>query len=347
MNRPLIIRPIRNRTVQNRTVQNRIVRTVAVFGAGLLALTGCGLQPAATYIPAVSPGTITPLDLPTGASLTVDSKNFTEQLILGKIAVIAATAAGFTVTDLTNVPGSVPARMLMTSGAADMTWEYTGTAWLTYLGNSQGIPDKHAQYLAVKKADAANGLTWLEPAPLNNTYALAIRSEEGKKLGITKLSQIATLPVADRTFCVEPEFNSRVDGLNPMLTAYGLTRGKASSVPSSAVKVFDTGAVYTATDRGTCNFGEVYTTDGRINKLGLTVLTDDKAFFPAYNVAAVLNSQTLAKYPGLADVFNKISPRITETTLRKLNLRVDDGGEEPAAVAYDFMLKNGFVSAAD
>jgi osmoprotectant transport system substrate-binding protein len=339
-------RPVKNRVTTSHAVHKRIVSAVAVVGASLLALTGCGLQPAAAYVPAVSPGSITPLGLPEGTSLTVTSKNFTEQLILGKIAVIAAKAAGFSVTDLTNVPGSVPVRQLMTSGTANMTWEYTGTAWLTYLGNAHGIPDKQAQYLAVKKADAANGLTWLKPAPLNNTYALAIRSEEGKKLGITKLSQIATLPVADRTFCVEPEFNSRVDGLNPMLKAYGLTRGDPSSVPSSAVRVYDTGAVYTATDRGACNFGEVYTTDGRINKLGLTVLKDDKAFFPAYNVAAVINSKMLAKYPGLADVFNAISPKITETTLRKLNLRVDDGGEEPAAVAYDFMLKNGFIRAA-
>lgn len=336
-----------NRSVQNRPVLNRLGRTVAVLGAGILALTGCALQPATAYVPAVSPGSITPLDLPRGASLTVTSKNFTEQLILGKIAVIAAKAAGFAVEDLTNVPGSVPARHLMTSGGADMTWEYTGTAWLTYLGESKGIPEKQAQYLAVKKADASNGLSWLQPAPLNNTYALAIRSEQGKKLGITKLSQIATLPVADRTFCVEPEFNSRSDGLGPMLKAYGLTRGKASSVPASAVKVFDTGAVYTATDRGTCNFGEVYTTDGRINKLDLTVLEDDKGFFPAYNVAAVFNSKTLAKYPQLATVFDKISPRITDTTLRKLNLRVDDGGEEPADVAYDFMVKNGFIGAAN
>ncbi len=104
-----------------------------------------------------------------------------------------------------------------------------------------------------------------------------------KKLGITTLSQIATLPIKDRTFCVESEFNSRSDGLNPMLKAYGLIRGKA--------------------------------TDGRINKLKL------------------------------AGIFNKISPKITEATPRKLNLRVDDGGEEPANVAYDFMIKNGFVRA--
>ena len=199
-----------------------------------------------------------------------------------------------------------------------MMWEYTGSAWLSYLGQRKGIADKQGQYLAVKKADVVNGLSWLRPAPLDNTFALAIRSEAGRKLGITKLSQISTLPGEDRTFCVEPEFNSRVDGLTPMLSACGLTRGGASSVPASAVRVFDSGAVYTATDRGTCNFGEVYTTDGRINKLELTVLEDDKRFFPAYNVAAVLNSEILAEHPQLAAVFDRVSPRITETTLRKL-----------------------------
>lgn len=325
---------------------HRILRSVAILGAAVVTLSGCALQQATAYVPNTSPGSITPLDLPRGASLTITSKNFTEQLILGKIAVIAAKAAGFEVTDKTNLPGTVPTRRLMTSGGADLTWEYTGTAWLTFLGQKKGIADRQKQYEAVRTADAANGLTWLPPAPLNNTYALAVRSEAGKKLGITKLSQIATLPVSERTFCVESEFNSRADGLNPMLKAYGLVRGKANSVPSGNVKVFDTGAVYTAADRGTCNFGEVYTTDGRINKLGLTVLADDRAFFPAYNVAAVVNSKTLAKYPKLAGVFEAISPRITETTLRKLNLRVDDGGEDPADVAYDFMVKNGFVRAA-
>lgn len=136
-----------------------------------------------------------------------------------------------------------------------MMWEYTGSAWLSYLGQRKGIADKQGQYLAVKKADVVNGLSWLRPAPLDNTFALAIRSEAGRKLGITKLSQISTLPVEDRTFCVEPEFNSRVDGLTPMLSACGLTRGGASSVPASAVRVFDSGAVYTTTDRGPATSG--------------------------------------------------------------------------------------------
>ncbi|MBC7724164.1 MAG: glycine betaine ABC transporter substrate-binding protein [Burkholderiaceae bacterium] len=311
----------------------------------MVALTGCGLQPATAYVPEVAPGSIEPLDLPDGASITITSKNFTEQLILGKIAVIAAKAAGFDVTDMTNIPGSQPARELMLSGTADMTWEYTGTAWLTYLGQTEGIPDPTDQYEAVRDLDATNNLSWLEPAPLNNTYAMAVRSEAVEGLGgISKMSEFLALPAADLTFCVEPEFNSRADGMTPMLEAYGLVRGDGG-VPESAINIFDTGAVYTATARGTCNFGEVFTTDGRIDSLGLTVLEDDLAFFPAYNVAAVIGTETLDLYPGLADVFAQISPDITEEKLRELNLRVDEGGEEPADVAFDFMIEAGFITA--
>lgn len=322
----------------------RVLFTAAVTTAGLAALTGCGLQPATAFVPEVAPGSIERLDLPDGAAITITSKNFTEQLILGKVAVLAATAAGFEVTDMTNVPGSQPARELLLSGTADMTWEYTGTAWLTFLGQTEGIPDPTLQYEAVRDADEANGLTWLPTAPLNNTYAMAVRASAVEELGgISKMSELTTLASEDLTFCVEAEFNSRPDGMTPMLAAYGLERG--SSVRESDINIFDTGAVYTATARGICNFGEVFTTDGRIDSLDLVVLEDDLDFFPAYNVAAVLSSETLAEYPELADVFAQISPEITDEKLRELNLRVDEGGEEPADVAFDFMIEAGFITA--
>ena len=322
----------------------RVLSTAAVATAGLAALTGCGLQPATAFVPEVAPGSIERLDLPDGAAITITSKNFTEQLILGKVAVLAATAAGFEVTDMTNVPGSQPARELLLSGTADMTWEYTGTAWLTFLGQTEGIPDPTLQYEAVRDADEANGLTWLPTAPLNNTYAMAVRASAVEELGgISKMSELTTLASEDLTFCVEAEFNSRPDGMTPMLAAYGLERG--SSVRESDINIFDTGAVYTATARGICNFGEVFTTDGRIDSLDLVVLEDDLDFFPAYNVAAVLSSETLAEYPELADVFAQISPEITDEKLRELNLRVDEGGEEPADVAFDFMIEAGFITA--
>jgi osmoprotectant transport system substrate-binding protein len=324
----------------------RASSSLAVVAAATLALTGCGLQPATAFVPAVAPGSIEAIEgLPEDAAITVTAKNFTEQLILGKIAVLAAQAAGFEVTDMTNVPGSVAVRQLMLDGTADMTYEYTGTAWLTYLAQPEGIPDQREQYEAVREADAENGLTWLDPAPLNNTYAMAVRSEAVPELGdITSLSQIAALPVEQRTFCVEAEFNSRADGFAPMLAAYGLELGAADGVPTGNVSILDTGTVYTATDRGRCNFGEVFTTDGRIDSLDLSVLEDDRGFFPAYNAAPVLSTATLDEYPQLADVYDEISPALTDTEMRRLNLAVDVEGREPADVAFDWMVEQGFVT---
>ncbi|MFJ3029495.1 glycine betaine ABC transporter substrate-binding protein [Curtobacterium sp. NPDC087080] len=327
----------------------RWVTAAAVAGASALVLTGCGLQPAASFVPGAAPGSIQRIDdLPDDAKLTVTSKNFTEQLVLGKIAVLAAKAAGFDVTDETNVPGSVAVRELMTSHGADFTYEYTGTAWLTFMAHEQGIPDKTEQWQAVKDEDAGNGLTWLEPAPMNNTYAFAVRDEAVSELDDVKtLSDITKLPVDQRTFCVESEFNSRADGFKPMLEKYGLELGGSgeNGVPTSNVSILDTGTVYTATDRGKCNFGEVFTTDGRIKSLGLTVLEDDRGFFPAYNVAPVIDSETLEEYPQLRDVYDQISPELTDEALQELNRQVDVEGREPADVAFDWMVDKGFITA--
>jgi len=313
-----------------------------------LALSGCGLQPATSYVPAVGPGSIVPIPGIDNAELTVTSKNYTEQLILGKIAVLAATAAGFSVRDLSNVPGSQPARELILSGQADVLWEYTGTAWLTYLGQTRTIPDQQEQWQAVYDIDVKNGVIWGAPAPMNNTYAMAVRTEAVAELGgISKMSELASLPVEDRTFCVEAEFNSRPDGMNPMLAHYGLTRGAPDGVPDANVGLYDTGAIYSATDAGACNFGEVFTTDGRIDALNLTVLDDDLGFFPAYNVAPVFYGATLAEHPQLEGIFAQISPSLTNEVLRTLNRQVDVDGQEPADVAFEWMKSEGFITDAE
>jgi osmoprotectant transport system substrate-binding protein len=180
---------------------------------------------------------------------------------------------------------------------------------------------------------------------MNNTYALAVRSEAVAELGgITAMSELVALPIEDRTFCVEAEFNSRPDGMNPMLAHYGLKRGAADSVPDSNIGIYDTGAIYSATDNGACNFGEVFTTDGRIDALDLTVLTDDLAFFPAYNVAPIFFTETIKAHPGLEKIFAEISPKLTDEVLRGMNRQVDVDGAEPADVAYAWMIDEGFIT---
>ncbi|RYU13877.1 glycine betaine ABC transporter substrate-binding protein [Nocardioides iriomotensis] len=317
----------------------------AVAATACLAVTaGCGLGTAAGFSPSGKlDGPVQDVDLG-GASVSVGSKNFTEQLVLGKIAVILLQSAGADVTDLTNIPGSASARYAQIDGQVDMEWEYTGTAWISYLGHTKPIPDEQKQYEAVRDEELKkNDLVWAKPAPMNNTYGFATPAETLKKLGITKLSEIADLPVDQRTFCVESEFKNRNDGFQPMLEKYDLPLGK--EVPQGNVKTLATGAIYAATDKGECNFGEIFTTDGRIKALDLTVLEDDRQFFPKYNVATVFRKEVLDQHPELKDLFAPVSAKLDDKTLIELNAQVDVDGRDPVDVAHDWLKKEGFLAS--
>ncbi|KRF11327.1 glycine/betaine ABC transporter substrate-binding protein [Nocardioides sp. Soil797] len=278
-----------------------------------------------------------------GLSISIGSKNFSENIILGKMAVTLLASAGADVTDLTNIPGSAAARQAQIEGQIEAMWEYTGTGWITYLGHTKPIPDEKKQYDAVRDEDLEkNHLVWLPPAPMNNTYGFAITPEVKKKFGITKLSEIQKLPVAQRTFCVESEFTNRPDGLPGMLKTYDIPLG-AKGVPQKNLRTYQTGAVYSATAKGECNFGEVFTTDGRIIALDLTVLEDDRNYFPKYNVSLVVNEDILDEYPQIEDLFAPVTEKLTDEVLLKLNAQVDVDGKEPVDVAYDWLKEEGFV----
>ncbi|HIZ99092.1 MAG TPA: glycine betaine ABC transporter substrate-binding protein [Candidatus Janibacter merdipullorum] len=319
-------------------------RSLLLGGASVLGLglAGCGLGTSGGFVPSgAAAGPIKDIDL-SGASIGVGSKNFTEQLILGKMAVILLRSAGADAADLTNIPGSSSARQAMIEDQVQMQWEYTGTAWIAYLGETKPIPDEKKQYEAVRDRDAEeNDLVWLEPAPMNNTYGFAAPTEKLEKLGITKLSELSKVPKEDLTFCVESEFNNRNDGFDPMLKTYGMAKG--TSFPTDNVKVLDTGAIYAATDKGTCTFGEVFTTDGRIKALDLTVLEDDKAFFPKYNVAPVLTQAVMDEFPAVEDLFAPVVEKLTDDVLIDLNAKVDVDGEDPGDVAFAWLVDEGFV----
>ncbi|KOX52141.1 glycine betaine ABC transporter substrate-binding protein [Streptomyces sp. ESR1.13] len=316
-------------------------RTCWALAAALLtASAGCGLTSGSPMVDNVKPGTIGKGEPLKGASLTVTSKEFTEQLVLGAIMGIAFEAAGAEVLDRTGIQGSVGTRAAVENGDADATYEYTGTAWITYLGNSRPIPNPEQQWEAVKKADAKKGLTWLPPARLNNTYALAMNQANYKKYRTKNLSQVAELAKSDPgavTLCVEGEFANRADGLPGLEKAYGM------SLPAGNITQMDTGIIYTQTAKGACTYGEVYTTDGRIKSMNLVVMEDDRKFFPNYNAAPMVRTATLKKWPAIASVLDPVTKALTNDVARTLNAKVDVDGEDPHQVALDWMKEKGFV----
>ncbi|MGK5629856.1 glycine betaine ABC transporter substrate-binding protein [Streptomyces sp. URMC 123] len=326
----------------------RWTRTVATgVGALLLlgsaALGGCGLRSGSPMVDDVEPGSIgqgRPLE---GADLTVTSKQFTEQIILGQMMGLAFKAAGAEVLDRTNIQGSIGAREAIRSGAADAMYEYTGTAWITYLGNTEPVDDPRRQWELVRDADARNGIVWLPPASLDNTYALAVNAANAAKYGLRTLSDVARLAERDPgavTVCVETEFAARDDGLPGLQKAYGFT------VPSGNIRKMDSGIIYTqVSGGGSCVLGEVFTTDGRIKEMGLTVLEDDKRFFPNYNAAPELHAAAVERHPAMREVLDPITRRLTTEVARELNARVDVRGEDPHEVAKDWLVKEGFIKA--
>ncbi|MEU8144975.1 glycine betaine ABC transporter substrate-binding protein [Nonomuraea sp. NPDC048901] len=315
----------------------RVRKTFTLLTAAALTLTATSACGSGGEVEAASAGN----EL-SGAKFVVGSKDFTENIVLGQIAVQLLKAHGAEVVDKTNLGGTVPNRQALTSKAIDMYWDYSGTGWIEHLKNATPIPDSAKQFKATAEEDLAkNKIRWIGPTPLNNTYALAIRSEKAQQLGVKTVSDVAKLAKTnpnEASLCVESEFSTRDDGLPGLSKAYDL------NIPKNKISQLDTGVVYTETDKGqTCNFGEVYTTDGRISALGLTVLQDDKRFFPIYNAAVNVRDETYQKYPALEKVLKPVIAKLDDTTMRKLNAQVDVDGEEPNKVTADWLKTAGFL----
>lgn len=312
-----------------------------------LALTSCGLESGGSVPLDVAPGSIRPVPELEGVELTVGSKDFTESIVLGYIAEFALLAAGADVRDLTNIQGSNSARFALESDQIDLYWEYTGTAWINFQGNTEPVAGSEAQYEAVKSADAENGITWTALSTIDNVYALATNQENAQASGMTTsgmttLSDYAELlrtdPGAAAT-CLETEFASRSDGFSGMAEAYGFDPAAAPT------QILATGAIYQATaDASPCVFGEVFATDGRVLGLDLVVLTDDQEFFPRYNAAVTLRSELAEQYPQISEVLTPIAAKLDTETITRLNAQADVDGREQADVARQWLVDEGFVT---
>ena len=310
------------------------VTLVGMLALGALTLSAC----AAGGTPDADSGDGGTDGLVAGLTGEIGAKDFSEQFILAHITSQLLNANGANTTANTSVVGSANVRAALEGDDFLGYWEYSGTSWITYNGNTAPVVGEEAQFEATKEADAANGIAWLDPAPFNNTYAFAILSEKGEELGVTTLSDIAALPIDEQTFCIESEFSTRDDGWPGLKIAYGI------EVPDSNVSLLDTGVIYDTTAKGeVCNFGEVFATDGRISALGLTVMEDDKAFFPVYQGAFTLKQSTLDEYPGIAEVLALVSSKLTSAEMQRLNALADVDGEDPEDIATDWLTEQGLL----
>ena len=277
-----------------------------------------------------------------GIDLSIGSKDFDEQLILGQMMVQAYEAAGANVDDKVNLGGTAVAREALLSGEIDMYMEYNGTGWTVHLGQEDPSFDSDELTSSVREMDAAeNNIAWIGQSPFNNTYGFASSPAATEANGgpfslQTMMEYVRDNP--DAVVCMESEFPDRPDGLILTETATGI------ELPDAQQNILDTGVIYTETANDNCDFGEVFTTDGRIPALGLT-LVEDPGVNILYNVSATIRQETYDEDPAAFDgITEAILAPLDNIKMAELNARVSAEGEEPAAVARDYLIEQGIIA---
>jgi glycine betaine/choline ABC-type transport system substrate-binding protein len=272
-----------------------------------------------------------------GKAVTIGSKNFTEEFILGQIYAQALTAAGYTVKTQLNLGSEQIAFRAVKSGQVDAYPEYTGTALTSFFKKkATDVPhDEQAAYQEAKTGFAKAGLTALPPTPFTDSNGVGMLKSKATKLGITKLSDLTTKG-SSLTLYGPPECAQRPDCLLGLQQVYKIKFKKFVPIdPALRHKVLDSGQADTAI---------VFTTDGQLAQGKETLLQDDKHMFPPYNVTLVFRDATLQKLgPDAQKTVELVQKGLTTAAMQELNSRVDIDKQTPAKVAHDYLRESGYL----
>ena len=271
-----------------------------------------------------------------GDAIKVGCKNFTEELILGELYAQALEHAGIAVTRKFDLGTTDIALAALQRGEIDLYPEYTGTALLNVL-KLPNESDPRRAYATVKAAFAKKyQLDWLDPAPFNDTQALATTQQIAGRYALSSLSDLAA-KAGDLRLGGPPEFLTRDDGLPGLRKKYG-------GFAFKAFKQVDNGLKYGALVHGDVDVVVAFTTEGQLKANNLIVLEDNKHLFPPDQVSPVVRHAALVAKPAIADVLNKVSPLLDTELMQNLNLQVEGPQKrDPADVARDLLKQHGLA----
>jgi glycine betaine/choline ABC-type transport system substrate-binding protein len=269
-------------------------------------------------------------------TITVGSKNFPEQFILGNIYADALTAAGFKIKKQLDLGSEVIAYKSLRQGEVDAYPEYTGTALTAFFQVPVlKVPkDPQAAYDDAKKRLAEEQITALPRTPFENTYRLAMTKEKHQEIGSPKTNSELKGKESDLTIAGFPECKQRADCLPGVERTYGLKFGKFIS----SQQQYDT----LDNDSADVLFG--FTTDGELTTGKYVLLEDDKKLWPPYQVSFLIRDDALEKIgPEGRKVIEEVQKPLTVRVMRELNSRVVLDKQEPEKVAADYLRKAGFT----
>jgi glycine betaine/choline ABC-type transport system substrate-binding protein len=272
-----------------------------------------------------------------GIQLTVGSKNFTEEFILGNIYAQALQAAGYDVKTNLNLGSEVIAYKALQDGEISGYPEYTSTLLQSIFGKQQVPAEAQAAYAQAKAELTPKGETAFSPTPFADANALGMLTSKAQELGATKISDLQGKS-QDLTLYGSPECRERADCLVGLQDVYGLQFKSFNPV--------DIGLRYTVLDKGQADASIVFTSDAQLfaNPNKYTLLQDDKHIFPSGNVIWVTDQSTVQKAgPDYAATIEKVQKGLTNAVMQELNARVDIDKQDPAAVATEYLKEDGYI----
>ncbi|MFV0306440.1 MAG: glycine betaine ABC transporter substrate-binding protein, partial [Desertimonas sp.] len=275
-----------------------------------------------------------------GVEVTIGSKNFTEQYVLGWLGYLAMEEAGATVDEAIDLGGTNVVREALLAGEIDMSWEYNGTGWAEHLGQADPsfVPETLTAEVCALDLEE-NDMRWIGRSPFNNTYGFASRpdlvDDDGEPLDFDGMAAYLE-ENPDATVCMESEFPARDDGLVLWEDHTGYV------LPVEQEVILDTDVIYEQTASGECDFGEIFTTDERVNTLGLNLVADPGVMI-LYNVSLTMTDETYQQAP---DAFRSIAATLLadldEETMLELNGAAAETGD-PEQVARDYLVEQGLI----
>jgi osmoprotectant transport system substrate-binding protein len=270
--------------------------------------------------------------------LTIGSKNFTEQKVLGEIYAQALGAAGYSVSTQLNLGDEKTALKALKQGEISAYPEYTGTILTSFFGKkAEDLPkDNQKAYDQAKFSLASEGITALPPTPFVSSNEVAVTKETADKYSLKKISDLSKV-ASKLTLYGSPECRQRLDCLLGLQQVYGLKFKKFVPV--------DIALRHQVLTSGQADVSIVFTTDPQIKREGFVLLEDDKGMFPPYNSTLLLKKETADKAgPDLETVVGQVNKGLTDEVMQELNARVDLDKKTPDVVAGEYLKESGLVN---
>jgi glycine betaine/choline ABC-type transport system substrate-binding protein len=264
----------------------------------------------------------------TDRPLRIGSKNFSEQVILGEIAAQGLEARGVRVDRRLNLGGTFVCHQAIAAGELDLYPEYTGTAFTAILARKP-VSDPKAVFDEVSREYRKRwNLAWSASLGFENTFAIVVRGDDARRLGLRKISDLEAHPELRPGFGYE--FLEREDGFPGLAKTYGL------AFRERPVQM-DLGLLYPALESRKVDVVAGNSTDGLIDAIGGVVLEDDRRYFPPYEAAFVVRGEVWEKQPAVREFLESLAGKIDAAAMRKLNAAVDKDKRRPEDVAKEFL----------